>query len=74
MCICIYVYVCICIYRCIHIYMKLLLFLLLIIWGQGLCMETEHEFVSEAKCTVLVLLNTEETFAPNRKLLRCFIL
>lgn len=50
------------------------MFLFLILWGQGMCMEAEHEVVSEAERTSLVLLNTEETFAPTRNLLSCLLL
>ena len=43
------------------------------LWGQGMCMEVEHKVVSEAKYISLVLLKTEETFAPTTILLRCFL-
>ena len=33
-----------------------------------MCVEAEHEVVSEAKCTYLSLLNTEESFTPMKKL------
>lgn len=43
------------------------------LWGQGMCMKVEHEVVNEAKYISMVLLKSEETFAPTRKLLRCFL-
>ena len=39
-----------------------------------MCVEAEHEGVIEAKCTHLILLNSEESFAPTKTLLRRFLL